>query len=178
MTGGMSLTDPRRYALSLLSTILGGNMSSRLFQEIRERQGLAYSIYSFFSSFMDTGMFGVYTGVEPKKARLAAELILREMMRLKTEPVHADELSDAKEYTKGSLMLAAESVDNQMVRIAQNEANFGEYIPLKAVMAGIDAVTPEDLAHLAADIFLTDRIALVLLGPLKNKKAFESVLLP
>jgi len=176
MTGGMSLTDPRRYALSLLNTILGGNMSSRLFQEIRERRGLAYSVYSFFSSFMDTGIFGVYTGVESKNARLAVDLILRGMMRLKAEPVNADELDDAKEYTKGSLMLAAESVDNQMVRIAQNEANFGEYIPLKAVIEGVDAVTPDNLVHLAEDLFRTDRVALVLLGPIKNKEAFESVL--
>ena len=174
---GLSITDPRRYTFSLLNTILGGNMSSRLFQEVREKRGLAYSVYSFISSHGDTGMFGVYAGVAPKQAQETTRLVLDEIHRLKKEPVESSELKGAIEYTKGGLMLASESIDNQMVRSAQNEIHFGCEIPLKKIIEKVEAVTRDDILELANDLFHPRQMALTLLGPVNNdKKEFEKIL--
>ena len=176
-TRGISITDPRRYAFSLLNTIFGGNMSSRLFQRIRERRGLAYSVYSFISSYVDTGMFGAYVGVTPEKALEATGLILGEMQNLSQVPVDEAELNDAKNYTKGNLLLASESVDNQMVRLAQNEINFGYHIPLQDVVDKIEAIRSSDIIDLAKTLFRSDQYALTTLGPINEKAAFERLLL-
>jgi len=175
-TKGLSITDPRRYAFSLINTILGGNMSSRLFQQIRENRGLAYSIYSFISSHVDTGMSGVYVGVDPKNAKETIEVILNETLKLKKIPVDSTELRSAKEYTKGNLMLASESIDNQMVRLAQNEIHFGRYIPLQEVVNKIEEVTADDIIDLASTLFDNDQLAITLLGPVPDKKEYEDIL--
>jgi len=174
---GLSITDPRRYASSLLNTILGGNMSSRLFQEIRERRGLAYSVYSFISSHVDTGMFGFYVGVHPRQARETTRLVLNEIDRIKNEPVDSRELKDAVEYTKGSLLLATESADNQMVRNAQNEIHFGEDLALDTIIEKIEAVTADQILDLANELFNRNQMTLTLLGPVEEaKKKFEQIL--
>ncbi len=173
---GIATTDPRRYAFSLMNTISGGNMSSRLFQEIREKRGLAYSVYSFISSFEDTGMFGAYAGVEPVKAQEVAALIIAGLRRFENETVRPSELRDAKEYTKGSMLLAAENTDNQMVRLAQGEINFGRHLPLADVVERIENVRAEDIQALAADLFRDDPFVLTVLGPLSDKKGFESLI--
>jgi len=174
---GISVTDPRRYACSLLNTVLGGNMSSRLFQEVRERRGLAYSVYSFVSSHVDTGMFGFYMGVDPKRALESTGIVLNEIERIKREPVDSAELKGAKEYTKGSLLLASESADNQMVRCAQNEIHFEDDISLDKILDNIEAVTAEDLLNTANELFKSDQMALTLLGPVKeDQQAFEDLL--
>ena len=175
-TRGIAITDPRRYAFSLLNTIFGGNMSSRLFQTIREHRGLAYSVYSFISSYEDTGMFGAYVGVHPDNAREAAQLIASEMDRLKTETVAPSELEDAKNYTKGNLLLASESVDNQMVRLAQNEINFAGHIPLREVIDQVESTSAEDIIDLAATLFQDDHFALTTLGPLSDEQPFYDLL--
>jgi predicted Zn-dependent peptidase len=175
-TKGMSITDPRRYAYSLMNTILGGNMSSRLFQEIREKRGLAYSVYSFISSYVDTGIFGAYAGLNPKNARRATELILKEISSLKQTRVDPNELKDAKEHTKGSLMLASESNDNQMVRLAQNDTHFGRYIPLEEIANNIESVTQDDIFDLAESLFQKRRFALTLLGSVTQKNEFNDIL--
>jgi predicted Zn-dependent peptidase len=162
---GVSVADPRRFAASLTNTIFGGNMSSRLFQIIREQRGLAYSIYSFLTSFADTGMFGVYTAVAPTDAHTSVDLIIAQIRRLKREPVSDSVLADAKEFTKGNLLMAAESPDNQMVRLAQNEYYFGRTIPIESVIDSIDAVTAEDLIGLAEDLWSGGNAALTMLGP-------------
>ncbi|MBW2411906.1 MAG: insulinase family protein, partial [Deltaproteobacteria bacterium] len=159
-----------------LNTILGGNMSSRLFQEIREKRGLAYAVYSFISSHVDTGMFGVYLGVDPKHARKTTLLILDEIDRLANEAVDESELRGAIEYTKGSLMLASESTDNQMVRTAQNEIHFGRHVPLKEVMDKVESVTPDEILDLAGQLFSSDLMGLTMLGPVREKKVFEEIL--
>ncbi len=174
---GLSITDPRRYAGSLLNTILGGNMSSRLFQEIRERRGLAYAVYSFISSHVDTGMFGFYMGVDPKTARETTRLVLNELEKIKDDPVDAAELKGAMEYTKGSLLLASESADNQMVRCAQNEIHFGNEVALQDVIRKIEAITPQEIQDLANHLFDRSQMTLTLLGPLDSEKeAFEDIL--
>jgi len=166
---GISITDPRRFAFSLLNAILGGNMSSRLFQEIREKRGLAYSVYSFMMSHVDTGMFGVYAGVSAANVSQTMALIRQGLERLIQAPVSAEELRDAKEYTKGNLLLSDEGVDNQMVRIAQNEIHFGRYIPLDDVVRQIEAVRAEEIQSVAHDLFQPEQSAWTLLGPVKSK---------
>ncbi len=176
-TMGLSITDPRRYASSLLNTILGGNMSSRLFQEVRERRSLAYSVYSFISSHVDTGMFGFYMGVDPKRAKETTRLVLEEIDRIKNEPVETAELSGAIEYTKGSLLLASENADNQMVRCAQNEIHFGEDIALQSIIEKVEGVTADEIQDLANELFNRRQMTLTLLGPLDaDKKEFEEIL--
>ena len=163
-TPGLSYTDERRFALSLLNTILGGNMSSRLFQEIREKRGLAYSVYSFTASHVDAGMFGAYAAVEPGNEMETLELILSQMRHMKKTSVGEDVLQDAKEYTKGNLMLSAESVDNQMARLAQNEVHFGRYISLDEVVDAVEKVTVSDIRVLSESLFRKTPLALSLLG--------------
>ncbi len=175
-TRGLAITDPRRYTFSLLNTIIGGNMSSRLFQEVRERRGLAYSVYSFISSHVDTGMFGFYMGVNPNRARETILLVLDEIVKLKTEPVEESELKGALEYTKGSLLLAAESADNHMVRNAQNEMHFGGDITLQEIIEKIEAVTAEDIRELADELINPAKMTYTLLGPVDGeKKALEAL---
>ncbi len=172
-TRGLSLTDPRRFAFSLLNTLLGGNMSSRLFQEIRERRGLAYSVYSFVSSFTDAGMFGAYAACSSNKIKEVLSVIFNEMQSLKTHPVEAAELKNAKEFLKGGLYLASESVDNQMVRLAQNEFLFNEPIPLRQVVQKIESVTAGEIQDLAAELFQADCCSVTLLGPIPARLNLE-----
>jgi predicted Zn-dependent peptidase len=175
-TPGLSITDPRRYAYALLNTILGGNMSSRLFQEIREKRGLAYTVYSFIISHVDTGMFGIYAAVDPKRALETMGLILAEITRLKNERVDYAELQGAIEYTKGSLLLASENNDNHMVRNAQNEIHFSRDIPLQEVIELIESVTIEDIVDLSRRLFKKDKMVLTTLGSVRAKKPFENLL--
>lgn len=162
---GVAVGDPRRFAASLLNTILGGNMSSRLFQSVREEHGLAYAIYSFLTSYHDTGMLGVYTAVGPDDAERGIGLIMDQLRRLKDEPVDDGVLADAKEFTKGNLLMAEESPDSQMMRLAQNEFYFDGYVPMQTVIDRIDAVVPNDLTTLANDLWRSGRPALTVLGP-------------
>ncbi|MDL2274644.1 insulinase family protein [Desulfosarcina sp. OttesenSCG-928-G10] len=162
---GLSVSDPRRFTLSLLNTILGGNMSSRLFQTIREERGLAYSIYSFLSAYTDAGMAGVYTAVSPEDAKQCLGLIMDEIRRFKHEPVSAETLADAKAYTRGNLFMAEESPDSQMMRLGWNALYFDAVMPIETVLARIDAVTPTDILDLAADLWKSGRPALSIIGP-------------
>jgi predicted Zn-dependent peptidase len=175
-TKGLSITDPRRFAYSLMNTILGGNMSSRLFQEIREKRGLAYAVYSYVSSFVDTGMFGAYAGVSPVSMKQSIQLILKEIFKIKETRVDASELHYAKEFTKGNLMLASESNDNQMVRMAQNETHFGRYVPLEEIINNVDAVTEDDILQLAEDLFQDNRFSVTLLGPVEDEHLLDDIL--
>jgi len=175
-TKGVHVTDPRRYAGSVLNVILGGNMSSRLFQEIRERRGLAYAVYSFLASYSDTGMCGVYVGADQSHIREILEIIITEMKKIKEEPVDSTELKNAKAYLKGGLYLGAESTENQMTRLAHNEIHFGRHIPLKEVEGDIEKVTAEDILELSRDIFQNDSASLTLLGPVDDERAHEWVL--
>jgi predicted Zn-dependent peptidase len=175
-TRGLAFMDNQRYTFSLLNTILGGNMSSRLFQEIREKRGLAYSVYSFTASHVDAGMFGAYAAVDPMSALETLELILSQMRLMKKASVDEATLQDAKEYTKGNLMLSAESVDNQMARLAQNEVHFGRYVPLEEVVNAIESVTVSDIRELSEHLFQQSPLALALLGPVKDEASFKDTL--
>jgi predicted Zn-dependent peptidase len=174
---GLATTDPRRFVASLMNTILGGNMSSRLFQQIREQRGLAYSVYSFFSSFVDTGMSGAYAGVDPVNAYETVEIILNTLQDLKDSPVTDDELLHAKEFTKGNLLMASESNENQMARLAQGEFHFERYTPLQEILDGIDGVTPADIQVLAEEMFLKNQMTLTLHGPVTETSQFEQLMM-
>ncbi len=151
-------------------------MSSRLFQQIREKRGLAYTVYSFMMSHVDTGMCGIYLAVDPARALETTNLVLQELDRLCAEPVSAAELKGAVEYTKGSLLLASESNENQMVRCAQNEIHFKRDIRLQDVIRRVESVTAADILELSQSLFVRNKIGLTLLGPDKNDKPFEDAL--
>jgi len=151
-------------------------MSSRLFQKIRERRGLAYSVYSYISSYVDTGIFGAYVAVQPDNALKAAGLIINEINALRKDRVDKTELKDAKDYTIGNLLLASESVDSQMVRLAQNEINFGHDIALETVVDHIIAVSDKDIITIAETLFQSEQLGVTTLGALKDKNAFMEIL--
>jgi len=166
---GLKHTDEDRYVLLVLNSILGSSVSSRLFQEIRERRGLAYSIYSYISSFRDTGMLTTYAATDRSKVSEVIDLILREFTALKKDRVSDDELRKAKEQLKGNLILSLESTINKMTRIARQEIYFGRYFSLEEILKGIDAVTSEEVLNLMRRLFKEDSIALATLGPVTIK---------
>ncbi len=168
---GSSNVDPDRFAGHLLNVVLGGSMSSRLFQEIREKRGLAYSVYSFLTSHQDTGLLGIYAGVAPELVDQALEVIRRELKRLAQEPISHRETQAAKEYLKGNIYLNAESTDSRMNRIAKNELIFNRFVPFEEIEALVDAVTPEAVMQWAAGRFVDDRLALMLFGPVDESLA-------
>jgi predicted Zn-dependent peptidase len=162
---GTSLVDENRLACHLLNVILGSSMSSRLFQEIREKRGLAYSVYSFVNSHVDTGMLGVYAGIAPENVREVLRLLRDQLALLASEPIPAAELSAAKEYLRGSMYLNAESTDSRMNRLAKNEFLFGRHIPFEEVEAKISHVTSEAVLAWFRDAYHPSRISLMLFGP-------------
>ncbi|MFA7347956.1 MAG: pitrilysin family protein [Desulfurivibrionaceae bacterium] len=167
-TYGLPLVAPERYVLYLLHVLLGGNMSSRLFQEVREKEGLAYSIYSYLSSFTDSGYLGVYLGVDPTVVNKAMALVAKEITGLRQNSVSEELLARAKDYAKAGIFLSAENMESRMTRIARNELTFGRYVSFDEVAAGFDQVRPEDISDLAGRLFSKPLFATVL-GPLKAK---------
>ena len=139
-------------------------MSSRLFQEIREKRGLVYDIQSYLNSHLDTGMLGIYAGTGEEQAKKVIRLILREINRLRNDVLSDKELRDAKEMIKGNFLLSMESTDNRMTRLAKNEVCFGRQIGWDEVMESIEAVTREDIRGLACEVFVPDRVAMVAIG--------------
>ncbi len=167
---GMSVVDETRYAATLLNVILGGSMSSRLFQEIREKRGLAYSVYSFLTSYQDSGVMGMYAGVAPESASEVAALMQAEFEKMAREPVHEAELDAARDQVKGAILLAAEGMDSRMSRLAKNEINLGYQISYEEVEERFDSVTPEEIMQVAANC-MESRPAMVTLGPLPDAEA-------
>jgi predicted Zn-dependent peptidase len=157
--------DPRRYISALLNVIMGGNMSSRLFQEVREKRGLAYSIYSFLCAYRDTGMWGIYTAVAKETLTQTLEVIGQELKKLKQEELPTSELEAAKEFVKGGILLGAESSENRMTRIAKNEMTFGREVPFEEVLEDLNKVTGRELVAMAEEILQPDQFSLVSLGP-------------
>jgi predicted Zn-dependent peptidase len=167
-TYGLSAIDEDRYSYVLLNVLLGGNMSSRLFQEIREKRGLAYSIYSYIASYSDSGYLAVYLGVDRSSVNEALALVAEEINRLQNNPVSKSELTNAKDFIKSGLFLSMESMEAIMSRIAKNELDFGKYIPIEEVVDSIEHVCSDDILRLAAMIFGSRTISLAGLGPLEE----------
>jgi len=162
---GPSYRDRNRHAVYVLNTILGAGASSRLFQSIREDEGLAYSVYSFMDSFRDTGMFGVYLGVSPERMERALRLTCRELRRIRRHGVKAWELESAKAQIFAGLFLSYESMYERITRLAHNETYYGAQVPLLQVVRAIDGLTREDIQQAAAELLDPGSFSLVTLGP-------------
>ncbi len=163
---GCAITDERRYAVSLLANILGGGMSSRLFQNIREREGLAYAVFAELQAYRDTGLLTVYAGTARETAQQALRLILAEFRRLKQEPVPPPELRRAQDNLKTSLMLSLESTTARMSNLARQETYFGRFFTPDEILAAIDAVTADEIQAAAQEFFRSELLGATVLGPL------------
>ena len=166
----------RRYACYIMNSVLGGGMSSRLFQNVRERRGLAYAVFSGLSSFRDAGCLSIYAGTARDNARQVVRLIVEELRRMKTEKLGADELQRAKDYLKGSMLLGLESTSSRMSNLARQEMYFGRQVSLDEIAQRIDAVTVEDVQSVANELLNSDRIGLTILGPINGTKISRSEL--
>ena len=164
------IAHEKRHAGYILNTLLGGGMSSRLFQNIRERQGLAYSIYSDLNPYRDTGCMAVYAGTSLASASKVVQSVVSEFRKLKSEPVPEEELRRAKAQLKGSLMLSLESSTARMSNLARQEMYFDRFYDLDELIEKIEAVTAEDLTGLANEFFKTESVALTALGNLPGLK--------
>ena len=173
---GLSYTDPDRYALSLLNTVLGDSMSSRLFLEVRERLGLAYDVGSALIQYHDTGAFSISAGVAPEQAGEALAAILREVARIRDDLVTPEELARAKEYTRGRITLSQENTGAVSGWYGAQELDLGQIRELDEELDLYDAVTREDIQRVAERIFREESLRLALIGPHKDSAPFEALL--
>jgi predicted Zn-dependent peptidase len=158
-------SDPRRFALVLLSNAFGGGMSSRLFQRVREELGLAYSVYAYQSFYADAGVSGVYVGTRPDSADRAEAVVGAEMAQLAAGGITGEELDDVKGQVKGQIVLSLESSNARLHRLAGIELYGEPFRTLDEITALVEAVTLDDVAALAAEYFPPDRQSLLRLGP-------------
>ncbi len=154
-----------RYALYLLNTILGGSMSSRLFQHIREERGLAYAVFSNLTAYSDTGTVTIYAGCAPDKTEEVVALAMAELRSLRDEPVSADELRRAKDHLKGSLMLGLESTSSRMSHIARQEMYFHQHISLDDMLSAIERVSVDQIQAVARELFVDGGLVATVVGP-------------
>lgn len=157
-----------RYGVAVLNNLLGGGMSSRLFQNIREKQGLAYAVFSELTPYSDAGMLTVYAGTAKEAVGQVIDLVVQEFRTMKESPVTEEELLRAKNHLKGSLMLSLESTSSRMSNLARQELYFGRFYSLDEILASIEAVTREELQCLAQQYFRTEQVAATVLGPLNG----------
>jgi predicted Zn-dependent peptidase len=168
------ITDENRYATLILNTVLGGGMSSRLFQTIREERGMAYSIYSDLSPYSDTGALCVYAGTSADKTLEMLDLVLAEFSELKQTPLSEEELHRAKEQVKGNILLGLESSGSRMSNLARQEMYFQYFFSVEEVLERLDAVTAQQVQAMAQKLFVSERIAVTLLGRLDGLKLNRS----
>ena len=162
------LAHELRFPLYVLNTVLGGGMSSRLFQNIREKQGLAYAVYSELNLFSDTGCLTVYAGTAVETAKQVVSSVMEEFRQLKDEFIGVDELQRAKDHLKGSLMLSLESTSSRMSNLARQELYFDRFMSLDEMIDSIDSVTREEVQMIAQEFFRTESVALAMLGRLSG----------
>ena len=161
---GMARDDERRFQLSVLDSLFGGSLSSRLFQEVREKRGLVYSVYSFSSMYGETGMSGLYFGCRPERLEAVLETVGRELVRLVKEPVPAEELQRAKEHLKGRMILGLESTSSRMTRLGKGILTETEILSQDELAERIDAVTSEQLLQLAGEVYRPEGLSVVGIG--------------
>jgi len=162
-----SAVDEKRHAAYILNSILGGGMSSRLFQEVREKRGLAYSVYSFLSAFSNTGIFGIYAGCDPDRLEELLSVVGKESLGL-SGSVTEDEIDTAKSQIRGNLILALESSEARMNRLAKGEYYFGRYMSLDEIIGSLEKVTTAELKDSAEEIIDRSGFAAVALGPIEE----------
>lgn len=165
-----SIAHPRRYGCYILNTLLGGGMSSRLFQNIREKQGLVYSIFSELNPFEDSGSLAIYAGTSRESAPKVVQQVVGEFAQFKREPVSVEELQRAKAQLKGSLMLGLESSTARMSNLARQEMYYDHFHTMDEIIARIEGVTREEVQNLANEIFKSDEIAVTVLGNMNGVK--------
>jgi predicted Zn-dependent peptidase len=175
-TPGIARDDERRFALRVLDNVIGGTSSSRLFQEVRERRGLAYSVYSFAAQYAATGQFGIYLGTRGENLGAAMEVVGAELARLRAEPATGAELQRSKENVKGRLVLSLESTTARMNRLGASVLNDVPLLTVDELIARIDAITLDDLAELAGELLDTARMSAAGIGP--DEEPFRSALEP
>ena len=174
-TRALSYVDPDRYVLDLLNTVLGEGMSSRLFLEIREKRGLAYDVHSYSSKHSDGGYFAVYLGVDPKKAEEALEAVLDELRKIADHPVPEEELTKAREFTKGRLRLGLESTNSLASWLCQQELLMDELKTVDEVIALYEAVTAADVQRVAR-LVLRQPLQLAVIGPFGSDAPFRAAI--
>jgi predicted Zn-dependent peptidase len=162
------LAHEKRFGVAVMNNLLGGGMSSRLFQNIREKQGLAYAVFSELTPYSDAGMLTVYAGTAKETVGQVIDLIVKEFRELKESLVPEDELLRAKNHLKGSLMLSLESTSSRMSNLARQELYFRRFYSLDEILAGIETVTREEVQSLAREYFRPEQIAVTVLGPLNG----------
>ena len=167
-TRGYPQSHEDRYATYVLNTVLGGSMSSRLFQNIREKRGLAYAVSSSLTAYRDAGVVTVYVGCDGAAVAEVVELVVEELRGLRRTPVPDAELQRAKDHLRGSCVLGLESTTSRMSQLAQCEMYFGRQVPLSETLAGIERVTAEDVQRVAADLFRNGGLAATLVGPVSG----------
>jgi predicted Zn-dependent peptidase len=173
---GMAREDERRFALRVLDNILGGGASSRLFQEVRERRGLAYSVFSFSNLYAHTGEVGLYVGTRPENLQEAVAVLAAELERFVREPADAQELERSRENAKGRMVLAMESTAARMNRLGSSVLCDLPILSVEEVIARIDAVTIDDLRELAAELFRGPELSVAAIGP--DEQALRAALAP
>jgi predicted Zn-dependent peptidase len=161
---GIARDDERRFQLSVLDSLFGGSLSSRLFQEVREKRGLVYSVYSFSSMYEETGLSGIYFGCRPERLEAVMDTVGRELLRLVKEPVPEEELRRAKEHLKGRMILGLESTSSRMTRLGKGVITDTEILSLDALAQRVDAVTSEQLMSLAAEVYRAASLSIVGIG--------------
>jgi predicted Zn-dependent peptidase len=173
---GYNINHKNKYALNVLSVILGGNMSSRLFISVREKRGLAYYIHTSAEAYKDVGYLAAQSGVNNEKCLEAIKIILDEFKKVKSEKINDDEIKRAKDYLKGQAIISLESSNSVASFFAGQELNTGKILTPEEKFAKIDAVTADDLQRVARDIFVNNKLNLALIGPFKDKRVFEKIL--
>jgi predicted Zn-dependent peptidase len=173
---GLPYAHEDRFVISALNTVLGNSMSSRLFQEVREQNALAYSIYSYATSYRDTGLLTIYAGTDPANVLQVVRLVMKELRKIKEEGITPAEESRVKNQIKGSLVLSLESSNRHMSRLARQEIYFGKYLSIDDIIKGVEKVTRERVQSLARQLFTADSLSLTVLGPLTGADIPDSVL--
>ncbi len=167
---GIQRSDNDRWSLYALSTILGGNMSSRLFQKLRENEGICYTVFSFHSSYTDHGVFGIYCATSSDNFYRAVDLIVNECRELVSDGITESELEDAKTFLKGNLALSLESVEVRMGQLAKNEIFYGKYFSFEDLAGYINSITLDDFNRVARRLFMDTRFSIVSVGNLPGLK--------
>ena len=173
---GVSLEDDKYYAFQLLNTVLGGGISSRLFQEIREQRGLVYSVYSYHSSFHDTGLFCIYAGLSKQNMDEALDLIFKQVADIRAHSVTAVELQRAKDQIKGNLLLSLESVSTRMSRLGKSQLYLGRVIPPDEVVEKLNQVTLAEIQALAVEMLAPAKFSMATVGPWSDNGQLQQTL--
>ncbi|MBU2499102.1 MAG: insulinase family protein [Proteobacteria bacterium] len=170
------LSSSYRFAAAVLNTILGGNMSSRLFQEIREKRGLAYSVYSFLAPYVDAGLLGIYVGTVSGEVNRVLRIVEREVMKIQKRGLSKRDLMATKEHLVGGILLGSENTDSRMMRLAKNEYIFGRDIPYEELLSEVQRVTVDEVVDVAREAFQRESVSLATLGPIRREDLDLAVL--